>query len=439
MEALFEFVKTFLLSVLSMSFTLLIFNLFDDVNDWLKKKWAYLLLMYIVLFICFQFSGLKIIGLIEFPFSFFILVAGFKGKKMSKLFIIVYMLTVTYCLEVTYQILYSIITQSDYSVLLNDVHNYDLQIASFHFSMISAYYYVHFRLLGSNKIKLEGVKRKNIVASILVLIPLTFFLIRARYYFVEIGYLNFNLQTSFLIASIFIVLALVFFVLLSIHMRTLRDQQLNNNYLLKSIVKSKGEHYKRIEVLNREIRKSNHDIHNQLIAIGLLLDKNKLDKAKEYISAMKSKVNDNVNLIESGNNIFDAIINEKAAIAKEQDIDIRFSGMMPENEFIDYLDICSICANSIDNAIDATAKEYHFERNIYIKSEVKNNHWIYNITNPTRGSIVFEGGKVVSSKRNKAFHGFGVENIKASVYKYDGQVQIKNENNEFSLNVIIKI
>lgn len=439
MAVIGEFGVVLGLSVLSMSFTFLIYNLFDDINDWMRKNWVYVSVIYLIMFVINYYYDFMMISILEFLFSFFILIAGFKGKRMNKAFIIIYMLTVTYCLEVSYQIIYSVITKKSYSYLLNNEYKYTVHIALFHLSVVLTYYFIHFRVFYGKKIRLESVKKKVIIASVLILIPLTFYLIKARYYFVDIGHIDFGIQSSFLVASIIIVMVLIFFVLLSIQMRTLKEQQEYNNNLLKSMLKNKGEHYKQIENLNRDIRKNNHDMYNQLITIELLLNKNDVRKAQDYISTMKYNVSATKNLIESGNEIFDAILNEKISVANDKGIKIQFNGMMPSDDFIDYLDICSICANSIDNAIEATSKEHNCETVIHIESKVKNNHWIYNISNPTDDLLIYKGDKLVSSKMNKAFHGFGLENIKDSVYKYGGKIEMKNENHKFFLKVIIKI
>ena len=53
--------------------------------------------------------------------------------------------------------------------------------------------------------------------------------------------------------------------------------------------------------------------------------------------------------------------------------------------------------------------------------------------------LVDENGKIKTKKKDAKNHGFGLQNITASVEKYHGQVTIHCDETEFSLEVIIKM
>lgn len=53
--------------------------------------------------------------------------------------------------------------------------------------------------------------------------------------------------------------------------------------------------------------------------------------------------------------------------------------------------------------------------------------------------VTYEKDKIVSSKKDKKYHGFGVENIKDSVKKYGGKVNINSKNSKYLMTVVIKI
>ena len=50
-----------------------------------------------------------------------------------------------------------------------------------------------------------------------------------------------------------------------------------------------------------------------------------------------------------------------------------------------------------------------------------------------------EKGKFITTKKDKSNHGIGIENIKKSVKKYDGDMKIEYTKDEFQVSIIINI
>ena len=53
--------------------------------------------------------------------------------------------------------------------------------------------------------------------------------------------------------------------------------------------------------------------------------------------------------------------------------------------------------------------------------------------------VILKNNKIFTTKRDKFFHGLGLENIKSSVKKYDGELKIKNDDYKFIASIYIPI
>ena len=61
------------------------------------------------------------------------------------------------------------------------------------------------------------------------------------------------------------------------------------------------------------------------------------------------------------------------------------------------------------------------------------------IENTKQNEIVEKENRLFSTKPNKEQHGFGVDNIKMAVAKYDGLVSIEHTKDKFTLAIVLPI
>ncbi|MEG2458070.1 MAG: GHKL domain-containing protein, partial [Bacilli bacterium] len=108
---------------------------------------------------------------------------------------------------------------------------------------------------------------------------------------------------------------------------------------------------------------------------------------------------------------------------------------------IDMIDISSIFSNLIDNAIEACKKinDNNRERYITIKSTFINGYLVVRCENSKINKILFKDNKILTSKNDKFIHGIGIESIKSSVKKYNGELKVKNYELKFIANIYFPI
>ncbi len=191
-----------------------------------------------------------------------------------------------------------------------------------------------------------------------------------------------------------------------------RISKINENYL-----NAQKKYYDSRQKSDTEIRRIKHDMKNHMICIKELCKKGKYEELEEYISGITDMLNESDKSIHVGNDIADAIINDKFSKAEKKGITLTVSGTL-DTDYFAPIDVCTILSNLLDNAIEATEILNEDMRKIDISFK-KNRHFILiTVLNP---SDVFVNTSH-TDKLDKANHGFGIANVRRAVEKYGGEV-----------------
>jgi sensor histidine kinase YesM len=59
------------------------------------------------------------------------------------------------------------------------------------------------------------------------------------------------------------------------------------------------------------------------------------------------------------------------------------------------------------------------------------------VSNPYKGTLQKDKNTFITSKPNKQFHGYGLNNIKKMIKKYLGNIDIDNHNHVFTVNITL--
>lgn len=210
----------------------------------------------------------------------------------------------------------------------------------------------------------------------------------------------------------------------------------NQNEIIKQL-KVQKEYSEKMLTNDEKLRDFRHDYRNHMIVINSLLESGRTDRAREYLNNMNNGLSSVLTKISTGNFISDALINNKAVLAAEHDISINFTGRVISSGIADE-DLCTILANALDNAIEAT-KNLSTNKTISIDAVHKGGFFIINISNPVETEVkIKKDGTIKTSKKNHSEHGIGIRNVQKTAKKYNGTVLITCENKVFSMDIIMK-
>lgn len=200
------------------------------------------------------------------------------------------------------------------------------------------------------------------------------------------------------------------------------------------------DYYAALEEENVNVRKMYHDLKNHLLAIQGLSNEQS-GSSEAYLQRCLEAVKGYDEFYDTGNQLADIIFYEKCNAAKVNNIKTKI--MIQKNSLndIDMLDLCAILTNSFDNAMEA-CRQCSGERYIQVKTIKNEAAIIITVKNNYENEPVLnEKGELITSKKNKAKHGIGMQSLRMAASKYNGNVEISidKEKKEFLLIIMIPI
>lgn len=311
---------------------------------------------------------------------------------------------------------------------------FEISLLALRLLLIFLYYVFHRHRL--NMYKLDKLDKSQLYFLVLIL-----FVSFIYAFLFDLKAFDESYNNIFKIISM-LVLSLLSFGSITIISRYNKEKILEyNNDLSSQQLKLQLNHYNNLERSFEETRKIKHDMKNHIICLKYLSSKKDYHALDEYINDIEESIENIDTATYTGNNVIDAIINQKYLLTKKNNITFEINASLPTEPFIQSIDICAIVSNSMDNAIEACLSLNDLNtRTIKLESFIKNNHWVYKISNSSNPiSISPKTNLIETNKSDKINHGLGLKNINDSIQKYDGHIKMYYENNTFYFNTIIPI
>ena len=192
---------------------------------------------------------------------------------------------------------------------------------------------------------------------------------------------------------------------------------------------AQAKHVDEILVTQTEMKKLRHDLRNHNISIKAYLEKGDCKGALDYLDKMYDQSLHGEELIETGNTTLDAILNTKRRIAIQRGIRFDMRLKIPQNLFLDPIDICIIFGNALDNAIEACTRLQSGKKWINMSLVYEEETLLCKIQNSAEFS---EGSFMKTIKAEREGHGIGVGNIEAALKKYKSIHSFEQTEEEFS-------
>ena len=242
------------------------------------------------------------------------------------------------------------------------------------------------------------------------------------------------MSIMFAIGIIILGIAAPVFVIISSADKALREQNKSQEAYMAAELEYIGR-YKKKQVETRAFR---HDIKNNLSITQMMLEEGHTEEAKEHIRDMLGKVSSLSPKYVTGDEMLDIIISMKADRMDELNIKFTLDGVTDGGLNIKPMDMCSIFANALDNAIEAASSC----EDPYVSFSIKrtDKFFIIKITNSASGKIDIE--KLMStsgytSKSDKEHHGFGLMNVRRTVEECSGILKAESLDSSFTLSVMM--
>ena len=185
-----------------------------------------------------------------------------------------------------------------------------------------------------------------------------------------------------------------------------------------------------------EVRKTKHDMKNNMIYLQNLLKANP-EEAEKYLEKFIGKTTKKTDeFSKSGNFSIDSMLNYKNMIAKSKGLSLILEEQIPINLPYENSDLCVILGNLLDNAIEAAENSENKEidvRIVYVKNKLK-----ITVKNYYTGKIKKDtGGNFISTKSDTKNHGIGLQSVTRIVDAYGGVMEVRTDHSVFQVDIII--
>lgn len=181
-----------------------------------------------------------------------------------------------------------------------------------------------------------------------------------------------------------------------------------------------------------------HDMRNHFLLLQNYLADGKIEEAKNYLE----KLSGNKAVLSTerwtGIEAIDYILGQKIASARQQQITVTVNAEYPKDCRIEPVDLCAIITNLLDNAIDG-AKRCPESADKKIDITIRRIHQfiLIRIMNSSAAPPVQHNGRLVTGKKDKQKHGWGIKSVVSTAEKYNGTVEYNYTDYMFSVSVML--
>lgn len=275
-----------------------------------------------------------------------------------------------------------------------------------------------------------------VYASYIILVNIVFIILKISVRFSE-RYGGFQTEQYLIIIEVIpklAIMAIAITIYIVIEMKKENEERMKEKRAYNRL-ETKNDYYEKVEESQNQIRRLYHDMNNHLYNIQMM-NKSSED-ASDYIVSLQNELNEARKTRVSGNSLFDIIVDEKINICKNKGIEFDIDVDSKNTGFIKNMDMSSILANILDNAIEACDKMTSNKKYIKLTSMWADDMFVIICENSKENEVKKIGDRFITDKLNKSEHGIGIKSVEKSVKNYDGNMMIFCDDNLFKVKIMI--
>ena len=240
------------------------------------------------------------------------------------------------------------------------------------------------------------------------------------------------------LGQVFLTLLLIGIAVFWVYEFTLKTQSRNMELEYeKQKLKSAAEYYDLLNEQNENSKIVMHDIKRHLNAIKSIAK----DKAvTEYIDDFIEDFSINKSVDYCNNPMANSIVNRYKSFCDKFGVKMNIDIRSADFSFMSEPDITALLDNLLENAVEAAQNTENgfIDFSAFVR---KNKYLSIQLTNSVKNIVAVKNNRIASSKKSDAIHGTGLKSIKRVVKKYDGEINMKfNEDDmTFTSNIVFEI
>lgn len=189
------------------------------------------------------------------------------------------------------------------------------------------------------------------------------------------------------------------------------------------------------------LRTMKHDIKHHLSVIKSLAEHNETQKLQEYINSYFQELEKSNILLSTGNTAIDCLVSSKLSYARQLNIPIQYSIVIPSVFPMNDISLSSVIGNLLDNAIESSLRSMKTIENFspWIKFYIKpfQNMVIIHVENKFDGILKVDTNHNFLSLKPGNNHGIGLNRVTELISKNNGMLTVSTEKQIFSVHIIL--
>ena len=235
---------------------------------------------------------------------------------------------------------------------------------------------------------------------------------------------------------IFVIIITNYIIFLMIEKYTTVEEKQYEEEMIQREILYRNEYYQDMERYQEQIQDIRHDMKNRLTGLLAAAEQGSAELIKDRLQEVLGDIRLAEEIIYSANPVVNAILKVKSIKAKEKEIPMQVTTLLPQRVSVDIGDMGVLYGNLLDNAIEECCRipESSERKIIWTIDQISEGIkiWVANSCNNT------ENIDFVTGKEDKKSHGWGVKIIKETVAATGGRIDyIKAGTNQIHVEVFM--
>ncbi|MDE7399043.1 MAG: GHKL domain-containing protein [Oscillospiraceae bacterium] len=204
------------------------------------------------------------------------------------------------------------------------------------------------------------------------------------------------------------------------------------------LLEMQSHQFRELQEYMRQTARLRHDFRHSVHLLSTLAENGDLDSIRAHLSEYGQRLAESVPVQYCSNAALNALFGYYREMADSEKIRIDWRIELPEPLTFSELDMAALFGNIMENAISACSTLPEGERYFNLTAEIRHGNNLYIVSTNSFDGNVRKGKDGYYSTKHSG-HGTGLISIAAAAEKYGGSAQIRNNNNEFFVDVVMKI
>ena len=204
--------------------------------------------------------------------------------------------------------------------------------------------------------------------------------------------------------------------------------------MLRGVMRARESQYHFSRELINSINIKAHDLKKQIRYL-----QSTAGDREGFLMEVENLANAYDATIHTENAALSAVLTEKSLMCLEKRIPFSFSGDGEGLDFMRGIDLYTLFANLLDNAIEASVRLEEPQRGIQLVVKRQFNFVSIHCANRFSGQLDERDGALRTIKPDADEHGFGYRSMEEIVARYDGSITHRAEGGDFVVNILLPV